>query len=182
MGRRKGNKVDKQSKQISAKTMIDSSDNFKQSYQYYILKQKYSIPFLKNIENDQAKINVFYDIVLPSLATQKIIPDIGLFPRWICLFSQCLVEKKSFSCKQIFLRHTIDKHGTYLPGAGLFLSPNSNTVRLKGFNCETCGTCFNRKDNHDQHLKSLIHFKNLIVAEKMAVDSEVEKKTYSIES
>jgi hypothetical protein len=139
-----------------------SSEAFKRSFNYTNLKNtKFQRSYLCSLENDEVKISYFYETVLPSLATQAIVPKQNdLFKRFICLDEKCLLTLISFSTKQSYIRHVIEKHGNKLPVNGDFLS-NQTTVGYKVFDCARCKLSFNRKDHLDQHLRSSLHIKNM---------------------
>ena len=154
-----------------------SAEAFKRSFNYINLKNtKFPRSYLISLENDEVKISYFYETVLPSLATQAIVPNQNdLFKRFVCLDERCIVTPISFSTKQSYIRHVIEKHGNNLPLYGDFLS-NQTTVGFKVFNCSKCKMNFNRKDHLDQHLRSLIHLKNIkIDTQKTSSDKNVNQ-------
>lgn len=103
-------------------------ENDKSSQELQSLKEKYSVDYLKTIENDVTKIACLYRNVFVSLAfREKLPPTTNKKPKYSfnCLFEECQAKKIAIISKQGFLRHTILKHGCLIPGSGRFLMPNS---------------------------------------------------------
>ena len=125
--------------------IIQNSDVYKE------IKLGYPELELQRIENDQSKINSFYDFYLSSLAFQELniedIPDAEI----ICLFPECF-QLKSFASSYNFSRHVSEIHSNQLPGNGEFLK-----LERKKFLCEICQKDFARKVDLTRHFKSLGH-------------------------
>ena len=103
-------------------------ENDKSSQELQSLKEKYSVDYLKTIEDDVTKIACLYRNVFVSLAFREKLPQTtNKKPkyRFNCLFEECQTKKVAIISKQGFLRHTILKHGCFIPGSGRFLMPNS---------------------------------------------------------
>jgi len=136
-----------------------NKESFKKSIDYQRLKSStYSRNQLAQIEHNEVKIAYFYDYVLPSLSRQVIIHSESSGKRWVCFDESC--ELKTFSTKQVYIRHTIEKHGSRLPGDGDFLS-SQTTVGCRVFLCSICKSSYNRKEHLEQHYKSITHQKRI---------------------
>lgn len=118
---------------------------FIQNDEFRTYKETYSTEFLKEIEDDDRKINNFYQKVLPGLCCKY-------KDKWACVFEPCRTKRVTYATKQTFLRHVQIFHKNSIPGGGLFLTPNSNY--FSKHICQFCGSVFGRKDKLDFHLKN----------------------------
>ncbi|CAF0980189.1 unnamed protein product [Brachionus calyciflorus] len=116
------------------------------------LREKYTDVINGKIELNIHKISNFVNLVIPTLAEQ--FKDQALV-RYLCLFSNCIPQKKSFKTKQKFVQHLCLKHAHQLPGQGLFLLSNDKSIQYGGFKCDNCSKIYTRKDHFQRH-KSLI--------------------------
>ena len=140
------------SKKLPTVSMEICSERFKQTFEYYELKLQYSEAFLRNLEDDDTKIKNFYDLILPSLAKQVIIPEKSLMYRFVCFFPACLAIRNSFVNKQIFLRHLKELHSKEIPNDGAFLFLNNSS-----FKCDVCEIPFARREHLNAHMKTGLH-------------------------
>jgi len=161
-------------KQLSLVREI-SVESFKQSYEYFAMKQQYPESELLNYEDTNAtKIQAFYDYVLTSLAVQVAVPGEGLMNKFICLFPVCSMavgewRRKTFVNKQTYMRHLREQHASDLPDHGKFLFPSCSILR-----CDLCGIPFMRKEHFNTHLKSGLHNRTVLAEqEKTQLDKWV---------
>jgi hypothetical protein len=155
------------------KYLFDHS--IKSNSNYLQVRDEFNIDYLRGIENDKNKIDNFYQYVVPSLAVQIYIerniylPSIDLKrkPRWCCLFQDCntnsfikgkfIQRTTSFSCRKLFVNHTIRMHGLVLPGRARFLiEPNHQDE----FYCNYCRKQYSCQSKFGKHLDSFVHFLN----------------------
>jgi hypothetical protein len=108
-------------------------------------KNMYPIEYLKEVEDDDSKIDAFYKLVLPSLSCK-------FKDKWACLFDPCCQKRFTYASKQTYFRHIQIFHKKLIPGGGLFLTPNS--TYFSRHRCKYCGSSFGRKDKLDHHLKN----------------------------
>jgi hypothetical protein len=87
------------------------------------LKNIYSCEMLIKIENNQNKIDFFYENILPSISINFGSSRFDFRgykeKQWICSIKEC--QNISFKSKNFYVRHVIDLHGDNLPGNGEFL-------------------------------------------------------------
>ena len=126
-------------------SQVNTPFHFKPDIKYYQVKGKYSIEFLKCIENNPAKIESFYQNVIPALAYQ-VYYKLENKVKHVCMFSSCKRVNKSFAEKQSYIRHVISTHYNDLPGGGAFLMP-----RAKKFKCNMCKMSFNGYESLVRH-------------------------------
>ena len=105
----------------------------------------YTRDYLLDIENDEVKINNFYQKVIPSLCCKY-------KDKWACLFEPCCIRRVTYATKQTYFRHIQIFHKNSIPGGGLFLTPNS--TYFSKHRCKYCGSSFGRKDKLDYHLRN----------------------------
>ena len=72
--------------------------------------------------------------------------------RFLCLFSNCIPQKKTFKTKEKFVQHLCLKHANQLPGQGLFLLSNDKSIQYGVFKCDKCSKIFNRRDHFQRHI------------------------------
>ncbi|CAF1099339.1 unnamed protein product [Brachionus calyciflorus] len=121
------------------------------------LKEKYKDVLSSRLEMNHHKIMNFVSLIIPVLAEQfKVQSDV----RYNCLFSNCIIENRSYVRKQMFIQHLCQKHGHQLPGQGIFLLNGDSNFRYGGFDCEKCGRNFTRKDHFIFHSKNIDCKKN----------------------
>ncbi len=139
-----------------------TSCSFRETGQYRELKQQYSVEELKSYENNEVKIQAFYEKVLPSLAVQVVLGGKeGPMPRYVCLFEACLSRKlQSFIRKHNFLRHLQSYHSSELPNGGSFLF---NPITTKIFRCDVCNVCYVHQLDYNNHCECAIHQRRIIL-------------------
>jgi hypothetical protein len=93
------------------------------SKQLFNLRNVFSYEMLKAIEDDETKIDYFYQNILPSIsinfANNNFQFDEYREKHWICTINGC--NNTFFKSKNFYVRHAIDIHGESLPGNGEFL-------------------------------------------------------------
>lgn len=119
--------------------------NFSYLDVYNQLKDEYNQRFLEELEQDTNKIDLFYEKVLPSMAS----PQNGSYA---CLFDSCVKSRKMFKNKQTYYRHLQTVHRHEMPGSGSFLTPNSAYYTPQY--CVYCNARFSRKDKLADHLRT----------------------------
>jgi hypothetical protein len=115
---------------------------------YYQARGKYTIEYLRCIENNPQKIESFYKYVIPSLA-YPVYFKFENKTKYVCIFSPCKNVNKSFSQKQSYIRHVLSIHYDEMPGGGAFLMP-----RATSFKCYKCQQKFKN------HKIFLLHIQN----------------------
>jgi hypothetical protein len=130
------------------KHKVNTPFSYVPDYKFYELKGKYPIEYLRQIETDKDKIDMFYNKVIPSLRYQMYFKYENKL-KYVCMYEPCQSSKKSFSYKQSFLRHLMCRHQNELPGGGAFLMPRSTL-----FTCQFCRLSFTIHEQYLMHLKN----------------------------
>ena len=136
--------------------------DFSSDDNYQRLRDDYNQRYLEQFEADHNKIDMFYEKVLPSMASPL---DDGTYA---CLFDSC--ANKQFANKQSYFRHLQTVHRNDMPGGGSFLTPNS--VYFGAQYCAYCNARFSRKDKLADHLRNNKKCARLRVASENRNDEE----------
>jgi hypothetical protein len=121
---------------------------------YQLYTKKYAKVLTGEYDPDKTKIQVFEKTVLPSLCEPKITKTNsgGFRITFQCRFAECQVKTNEFATKQKLMHHTINIHGSVLPGSGAFLVQNDAMVQPGGFRCISCAHIYSRKDKFLDHM------------------------------